>query len=191
MISIELQTETNPLIISDDITYVVSDGLREGRVNLYSAFLLNHECLRIKRFGYYQSAWNYNLSISGVVGIYMHFLCAQAFGTTNIADVAFRWLVDDLPMLKERREHYVINELLKGIEPIPSRKWLERLSEVRTNYDNLSDDYGPYHNEEFPFDYAAPEDSLLGKSNSGDFLNKRILSDIEKLLIEISISDWG
>ena len=108
-----------------------------------------------------------------------------------MADVVLKWLIEDLPMLNERRKHYIVDELLKGIEPIPSTKWLENLSEVRANYDNLSDDYGPYHNEDFPYDYAAPEDALLGKSNSGDFLNKHIMPDIEELLINIGISDWG
>lgn len=191
MILIELETEKNPLIISDNITYVISDGLREGSVNLYSAFLLNHECIRIKRFGYHQTAWNYSLSISGIVTIYMHYLCAHAFGTSKIADVVLRWLAEDLPMLKESRNHYIIDEMQKGIEPNPSKKWLEKLSEVRTNYDNLSDDHGPYHNEVFPFDYAAPEDVLLGDSNSGEFSDKQIILDIEELLINISISDWG
>ena len=191
MISVELDTEKNPLIISDNINYVVSDGLREGSFNLYSAFLLNHECIRIKRFGYYQTAWHYSLSISGGVAIYMHYLCARAFDSTKMANVVLQWLVEDLPMLKQNRKHYIIDELLKELEPIPSTKWLDILSETRNNYDNLSDDDGPYHNEVFPYDYAVPEAHLLGEPDRGDFFNKQIDSDIEELLINISISDWG
>ncbi|MFN5706684.1 MAG: hypothetical protein ACK48X_01390 [Planctomycetota bacterium] len=46
----------HPLIQADDLWLYVSDRLRSATVDLYSAFLVAHEALRIGRNGYLQAA---------------------------------------------------------------------------------------------------------------------------------------
>jgi hypothetical protein len=185
-----LDNELNPLIVSNKIKRFVSSGLKDGTLNLYSAYSLNLEAIRIKRLGYHQSAWNYHLPISGIIALYMHYLCSLAFEDSTVSEIVMTWLKEDMILLKENRRHYITDILKKNIEPIPSDKWLEKLSSVRLNYDSLSDDDGPYHNEEFPYHYASPEGALLKKKEREKF-QKRIVSPlVEDIIVSINLSKW-
>lgn len=170
MTSIDFENEINPLIISNKIGYYISDGLRDGSLNLYSAYLLNHEYIRVRRFGYIQNSWNYDLSISGIIAIFMHYLCSLVFEEDNISNAVASWLKEDILLLKENRSHYITDILKVNIDLIQTHGILEKLSGVRKNYDKLSDDNGPYHNEVFPFHYGSPEDALLKRHENKQFI---------------------
>ncbi len=82
----------HPLIQSDDLHFYISDRLRNGTLDLYSAFLLIYEALRIGRNGHLQPAWNHRLSIHGLLRIYMHCVTARAFRAEAMATVSEGWL---------------------------------------------------------------------------------------------------
>jgi len=191
MALINFNNESNPLIVSNKIRRFISAGLKDGTLNLYSAYMLNLEAIRIKRLGYHQAAWNYRLSISGIIALYMQYLCSLAYDDRQVAKTVMSWLKEDITLLKENRAHYITDSLKRNLEIIPSKSWLEKLSSVRLNYDELSDNDGPYHNEEFPFHYASPEDALLNKPESEKFTKEKIGPLVEELIVSINLSKWG
>ncbi len=65
---------------------------------------------------------------------------------------------------------------------------LEELLNVRKDYDQLSDDDGPYHNETFPYHFYSVEEILLSEGEKRKYLNNKTLSeDIEDLIIELNL----
>jgi len=160
--TVDLGHENNPLIVADEISIFISDGLREGAISLYSGFLLNQEELSLRRLGYRQAAWGHDFSLSGVLRLYMQYLFSLVAAETTVTRVLINWLQEDLPLLREDRDHYVKKHLVTVPVSGPTRELLEELSEIRSNYQKLSDDSGPFHNEVFPYDYCSPEDILLG-----------------------------
>jgi len=188
MLNIDLERERNPLIVADAIGYFISNELREKRISLYSAFLLHQDELRLRRLGYRQPAWHSRLSISGVLALYMQYLFGLAAGEANVARTVALWLEEDFPLLAEKRKHY-IREYLAQLPVIePSRDQLMELSRIRSKYEELSFDDGPYHTEVFPYDYYSPEDALLGHSTLSIEKGK-IEPEVEELMI--AISEWG
>ena len=121
----------------------------------------------------------------------MHYLCSLSFEEPHMANTVKLWLNEDILLLKENRNHYIINMLRKDIDIDPKQDWLKELSEVRHNYNNLSDDDGPYHVEVFPYHYVSPEDALLNQKDKMKFSRDRINSAVEELIVAISISNWG
>jgi hypothetical protein len=151
----------HPLIQADDLRFYLSDRMRSGDVDLYSAFLLAHEAIRIGRNAYLQSGWNCNLSIRGLLQLFMHCVTARAFHADGMARVAEDWFSNDISRLHERRSHFFADRLPVGTALITDRAFLQSLSEMRREYDSLNDDHGPFHVEVFPWHYAAPERELL------------------------------
>lgn len=188
MLTVDLDSESNPLIVADAITIFISDGLRNGTISLYSAFLLNHDVLRLRRLGYRQPAWQCRLSISGVLALYMQYLFGLAIGEAKVATVVSGWLGADVSLIAEKRDHYIREYLGRLPDIEPSREQLTELSRIRSEYPTLSDDDGPYHTEVFPYDYFSPEDVLLGRSSAG-VDKSRIEPDAESLML--AISSWG
>lgn len=188
MLTIDLDRESNPLIVADEINILVSYGLQNDSFSLYSAFLLNQDVLRLRRMGYRQPAWRCRLSISGVLALYMQYLFGLAVGETSVAGAVAGWLEQDFPLLGEKRDHYIREYLgrLSAIEP--SREQLSKLSRIRADYTTLSNDDGPYHTEVFPYEYFSPEDALLGRS-SAIVERGEIEPEVEELMIRLG--DWG
>lgn len=182
----------HPLIQSDDLLHYISDRLRDGKVNLYSAFLLSHEALRIGRNGYLQPAWNYNLSISGLLRIFMHCLTARAFRADRMATIAEDWLVNDASHLHEHRPHFFSDQLSDGSALTRNSAFLQSLSEMRGQYDSLDDDDGPFHVEVFPWHYAAPERELLIPNSQPEFRNTTpVDAEIEDLIVDLCAGQWA
>ncbi|MEP3479110.1 MAG: hypothetical protein ABJZ55_07685 [Fuerstiella sp.] len=182
----------HPLIQSDDLLHYIADRLRDGDVNLYSAFLLAHESLRIGRNGYLQPAWNYNLSISGMLRIYMHYLTARAFGADRMATVAEDWLVNDIPHLQEHRSHFFTDRLSDARALMTNGSFLQSLSVMRQKSDSLSDDDGPFHVEVFPWHYAAPEREILMPHSQAEFRNRTpVDSEVEDLIVDLCCGQWA
>ena len=188
MLTIDLDRESNPLIVADAIRFFISDGLRDESISLYSAFLLNQDELRLRRMGYRQPAWRSRLSLSGVLALYMQYLFGLAVGEADVTRTVASWLEEDIPLLGEKRKHYICGYLagLPAIEP--SREQLIELSKIRSRYEVLSDDDGPYHTEVFPYDYFSPEDVLLGRSPASVKAGT-IEPEVESLML--AISAWG
>lgn len=174
------------LIQADELSIYISGRLRDGGVNLYSAFLLEHEAVRIHRNGYLQSAWNHRLSISGLLRIYMNCLTARAFHADKMAAVAEDWFSDDISRLQKRRPHFFTDRLSEGRALITNGAFLQLLSEMRDRYDSLNDDEGPFHVEVFPWDYAAPERELLKPGSQPQFRQTSPIDpEIEDLIVEL------
>lgn len=188
MLTLDLEREENPLIVADEVGIFVSDALRDERISLHSAFLLNQDVLRIRRLAYRQPAWQYQLSLSGVLALFMQYLFGLAIEESNVTETVAAWLHEDLPYLGDKRGHYIRKYLNHLTAAKPSEEQLIELSEIRSQYATLADEDGPFHTEVFPYDYFSPEDALLGRSVA---LLKRgtIEPDVEELMLRISA--WG
>lgn len=182
----------HPLIQSDDLLFYISDRLRDEDINLYSAFLLAHEALRIFRYGYLQSAWTYKLSISGILKIFMHSLTARAFNADRIATITEDWLVNDAYLLCENRPHFLTDRFSDRQKLITDRAFLQSLSEMREQYDSANDELGPFHVEVFPWHYAAPERELLMPHSQPEFANNTHVDvETENLIAELCTGRWA
>ena len=181
----------HPLIQADELSIYISSRLRDGGVDLYSAFLLEHEARRIRRNGYLQPAWNHRLSISGLLQIYMLCLTASAFGADKMAAAAEDWFRDDISRLQEPRTHFFADRLSDGRALITDGAFLQLLSEMRDRYDSLNDDEGPFHVEVFPWDYAAPERELLKPGSQAQFRQTSPVDpEIGDLIVELCTEQW-
>lgn len=181
----------HPLIQADELQVYISSRLRDGSVDLYSAFLLQHEGLRIRRNGYLQPAWNYTLSISGLLQIYMICLTARAFGADRMTSVAEDWFSEDIALLQERRPHFFTDRLSVGRSLTTDGAFLQLLSDMRDRYQSLSDDDGPFHVEVFPWDYAAPERELLKPGSQPQFgQTSPVDPEIENLIVALCSEQW-
>ena len=184
----DLDCEKNPVIVADSIRQFISEGLHHEQLSLYSAFLLNQDELGLRRMGYRQVAWGYQLHLSGVLALFMQYLFGLSIGETRAVKGVAAWLEEDLPLLGNWRNHYIRKhlDLLQLTEP--SSECLAELSQIRSLYQQLSYDDGPYHTEVFPYDYYSPEDVLLGRSTSTIEKNE-IEPEVEELILKIS--QWG
>ena len=181
----------HPLIQADDLRFYISRRLKAGNLDLYSAFMLSHEATRIGRLGYLQSAWGHELSISGLLKIYMNGLTATAFGVNGIVDKSRDWFAHDMDLLAETRTHF-FTSAMRDIDVFDDTGFLTTLCKMRDNYNNLPDDDGPYHNEFFPWHYASPERHLLDPKSNSDFIVPKSLDpEIESLIIDLNIGKWG
>lgn len=182
----------HPLIQSDDLFHYISDRMRRGSLDLYSAFLLAHEAIRIKRNGYLQPAWKYKLSISGLLAIYVHCITARAFREDRIARTVSTWLNEDAAHLREHRSHFLTNQLRVGGTWRFDQEALSALSQMRKQYDSLDDDNGPFHVEVFPWHYAAPERELMMPGSEAAFQCARSIDpEIEGLIVDLCIRQWA
>lgn len=180
--------EVNPLIVADEINLRVSEWLRDQSISLYSAFLLNQDELRLRRDGYRQPGWRHELSLSGVLRLYMQYLFSVAVDEPGVASTLAGWLRKDAPLLAEHREHYLLKHLARLADSPPATEVLSEFSSIRARYETLPDDDGPFHNEVFPYDYCSPEDILLGRSNY-TIKKGTIEPKAEKLML--AVATWG
>lgn len=192
MTTLRPEISDHPLIQADDLHFYISDRLRDGSVDLYSAFLLAHEALRIGRNGYLEPAWNHNLSISGLLRVFMHSLTARAFGAAALATIAEDWFINDISHLHERRPHFFTDRLSEGPALITKREFLQSLFEMREHYDSLNDDDGPFHVEVFPWHHATPEGELLLPGSQPEFRRSgSVDAEVEDLIAELCAGKWA
>ena len=162
--------------------------MRNKRISLYSAFLLNQDELSLRRVGYRQPAWRHSLSLSGVLALYMQYLFSLAIGEHNVSRTVQVWLEKDVSLLKSKRAHYIKKYLAHLSSGEPPKDQLLEMSGIRSRYEHLSDDDGPYHTEVFPYDYYSPEDVLLGKSDAC-VERSGIEPEVEQLML--AVSSWS
>ena len=187
-----IATESNPSTQANEVRRAIVRGLRDTTLTLYEAYLLHCEAVRIDRIAYTQSAWGRQLSISGLLTIVMHAITAEAFGLHDAAGTYERWYVDDFPQLGEHRPHFLTAAYPGTTGWRNDQEFLRRLNATRNEYDNLSDDEGPYPIEVFPFHFAAPELVLIGERDDA-FLNfNRDVSDtVGDTIVEVATGQWG
>ena len=179
------------LIQADDVRHYLSRRLQNGDLDLYSAFLLSHEAIRIGRIGYLQSAWGHQLSISGLLGLYMHGLTATAFNVPGIISLARGWFESDMELLAENRQHF-FTDRMADLKLTRDTELLETLSGMRSRYDSLPDNAGPYHVEVFPWHYADPEREVLIPDSQSEFRVPDVLdSEVEDLIAELNVGQWA
>ena len=186
--------EEKPALQAASLDQYIADRLREGSIDLHSAFQLSHEAIRIGRFRYRQPAWGHSLYISGLYSIFMHCLTARALGCAEQTKIAEDWFVEDLPLLKEKRKHHFVDRLTQGRDLLYDPKFLQILAGMRRKYyeQSLKEDDGPYHVTVFPYDYVAPEQELLWPGTCSGFDRTIPLdSEVEAILVELLTGVWA
>lgn len=178
----------NPVYISDEVSHFVIDSLREKRINLYEAYMIYNEITRFRRLGYTQPAWNEDVRITTCLYLINQKLLAHIFNDILMEKQLEVWAVEAFNLNKEKRSHYIMDRFNDFLEANQNPELLIELSGVRSGYEQLDYNEGPYHNEAFPFEFFAPEDILLNKEAKDQCTNNKILSnDIEDLIVELTL----
>lgn len=176
----------NPSIKAMHLSIYLSNMLKEGRINIYEAYLLQGEIINYSREGYILPAWNGIVGISKCIEILNQRLLALAFKDEEYANVLKGFGHEALKLCKEKRTHYIMDNYDEYLNMNDeSVDWLQKLYHIRKNFVSSSFEEGPYHMEEFPYHYFEPEKMLLDKEELQNM--KRVSTDIESLLIELSI----
>ena len=183
--------EDNPSIQANKVRRFIVRGLRDESLTLFEAYQLHCEALRIDRIAYTQSAWDRQLSISGLLSIVMHAITARAFGLVDASISYQRWYVDDFRLLEERRTHFLTTAYPGSGGWLDDLDFLQRIHQTRIDYDRLSDDDGPFPNEVFPFHFASPELALLGQRIDAFQNSSRDVSDtVAEAIVELTTGRW-
>lgn len=184
----KVKEQKNPLLIANEISYFLSDALRQNRLNLYEAYLLNDEVIRFRRLGYTKPAWNGRVRITTCIDLLNQKLLADGFDEDISANKYYRWGLEVFNLNIEKRSHYIMDKYNEYLEAKGHKDLLTKLLEIRQNYDKLSFDEGPYHNESFPYHFYSPEEILLNEEERRKHLDKKNLNeDIEELIVQLSI----
>lgn len=181
----DVRNTDNPAIKAIRLSVHLSDMLRENKVNIYEAYLLQGEVISHRREGYILPAWGSTVQISDCIAILNQRLLALVFKDYKYADLLKDFGIEALHLCKEKRAHYIMDDYMEFINiNVGADSLLYKLYNARQNYNSLSDEEGPFHVEEFPYHYCEPEKILLGKGNLQSM--KSISGDIETLLIELN-----
>ena len=191
----DVRNTDNPTIKAIRLSVHLSDMLRENKINIYEAYLLQGEIISCRREGYMLPAWGSTVQcstvqcstvqISDCIAILNQRLLALVFKDYKYADLLKDFGIEALHLCKEKRAHYIMDDYMEFINiNAGADSLLYKLYNVRQNYNSLSDGEGPFHVEEFPYHYCEPEKILLGKEKLQSM--KSISGDIETLLIELN-----
>lgn len=186
----DVRNTDNPAIKAIRLSVHLSDMLRENKINIYEAYLLQGEIISFRREGYILPAWGSTVQcstvqISDCIAILNQRLLALVFKDYKYADLLKDFGIEALHLCKEKRAHYIMDDYMEFINiNAGADSLLYKLYNARQNYNSLSDEEGPFHVEEFPYHYCEPEKILLGKGNLQSM--KSISGDIVTLLIELN-----
>jgi hypothetical protein len=176
----------NPVVIADKISHFVIDSLRDDTISLYEAYVINSEAVRFKRLGYMQPAWNERVRITICLSLLNQKLLSHIFNENESAEKIKVWGVEAYKLNKEKRSHYIMDRYNLFLDANSNPLLLTEMLEIRKNYDKLSDDDGPYHNEVFPYHFYSPEEILLGNKDN-IVNNKNLKEEIEDLIVELNM----
>lgn len=183
-----VKSKKNPTMVSDDISDFVITSLREKKISLYEAYLINMEAVRFKRLGYTQPAWSEKVRISICLNLLNQKLLADVFNESVSAIKVKELAIEAYRLNKEKRLHFIMNKYNEFLDANVNVKLLQEMLNIRRNYDELSDDDGPYHNEVFPYHFYSPEEILLNEEEKRKYLNsKRLDEDVEELIVQLNI----
>lgn len=181
----EVKEEEHPAVKASKLKFYISDNLRNKKLNIYEAYLLQCEVISYTRDSYLMPAWNNKVQISTCLEILNQKLLALAFNDMNYVNLLKEWGIEALHLCGEKRTHYIMDKYDKFLNiNYDSKDLLLELLNIRKKYDLMSYDDGPYHVEVFPAHYFEPERILL----EGIDLSKEkfISKDTETILIELS-----
>jgi hypothetical protein len=181
----ELKSIDHPRLISVRISRFISDAMRDNIINLYEGYLLNWEVISYQRRSYIEAAWNGSVRISLCLALLNQRFLAQIFENNESATQLKLWGIEAMNLNKEKREHYIMDRFEEFLDAKDSPDLLKKLVDIRNEYRLLDFDNGPYHNEEFPYDYYAPEKILLEKDESCVKMTTHEI--IEDLIVELSL----
>lgn len=177
--------ESNPLIVANKLSYFLSDALREDKLNLYEAFMINWEEIRFRRIGYTKSAWNGKVRIATCLTILNQKLLANVFDEQIGAEELKVWGLEAYNFNDEKRTHYIMDRYNLFLDANDSPILLEELLKAREEYSERGNDNGPYHTEVFPYDFYKPEEILL-KKGQNEYI-KNLDESIEDLIVELNM----
>ena len=182
----DIKETENPILKADILSFHISDGLRNQKLNLYEAYLLQWEVLNNTRDGYILPAWNRKVQISTCLALLNQKLLAEAFRDDSCVRLLRQWGMEAFQLCSEKREHYIMdryNDFL-DINQDHGEDLLKDMLNVRNRYDEMSDSDGPYHIECFPYHYFAPEIILLEKTDLSR--EKTVSEEVETIVIELN-----
>lgn len=182
----DVRNTDSPVIKAIRLSIYLSDMLRENKINIYEAYLLQIEIINYRREGYTLPAWNDSVYISTCIEILNQRLLALVFKDDRYADFLKTIGMEAFHLCKTKRAHYIMDSYAEYLNiDENSIDLLQKLYDVREDFDSLSDEDGPYHVAEFPHHYYEPEKMLLDKVDLQNM--KSISTDMESLLIELNI----
>lgn len=182
----EVKNTDNPSIKAMSLSVHLSNMLRENRINIYEAYLLQAEIINYEREGYTLPAWNDTVQISTCIAILNQRLLALVFKDDKYAHSLREVGIEALHLCQEKRTHYIMDSYIEFMNiNDEADNLLHKLYNIRKKYKSLNYEKGPYHIEEFPYHYYEPEKMLLDKKDLQNM--KTVSADIETLLIELNI----
>lgn len=183
-----VKNEINPFIIASRVSRFIVDSLKKNKINIYEAFLLNFEVIRLNRLGYLQPAWNGRVRISLCIAILNQKLLSHVINESSMEEKLLIWGLEAYRINKEKRPHYILDRYTDFLEAHKLPELLEELLYIRCNCKKLDFDDGPYHMEEFPYGYCNFEGILLNQGPIEEFrINKNLSEDVEELIVELNL----
>lgn len=182
-----IKETNNPILKASILSAYISDGMRNQKLGLYEAYLLQWEVINDTRQWYVLPAWSGTVQISTCLALLNQKLLAHIFRDSSCIQLLRQWGMEAFGLCAERRAHYIMDRYHDYLE-IDHRQneyLLEEMLHVRKNYDTMSFEDGPYHVDIFPYHYFEPEKILLEKTDlSGEM---SVSEDVETILMEVNI----
>jgi len=183
-----IKNKNNPSIIADQISSFIINSFRAEKISLYEAYIVNMEAIKFKRSAYIQPAWNERVRISMCLTLLNQKLLAHIFDDNLVALKVKELAMEAFNLNREKRTHFIMDKYSAFLEANTNCQLLREMLNMRRNYERLSDDEGPFHNETFPYNFYSPEEILLNEDEKRKYLSCKTLSeDIEELIVELSI----
>lgn len=179
----ELKLQISPGGIEICLGKYIADGLREGQLSLYEAFLLQAEALGFLNMAYTQAAWNRKVGISILLKILNMKMLSVLFQDKSGANVWTECGIDAYKRNQEVRPHYIVDEYLTYLKAEDKPVYLQRLLKVRQQK-KRSFNKGPYHDEVFPYSECNYEELLLNNKRFPSE-EKQISEIVENFLVEL------
>ncbi|MDE7271825.1 MAG: hypothetical protein K2N95_02020 [Lachnospiraceae bacterium] len=183
----KIKETSNPILKASSLSFYISDGLRNQKLGLYEAYLLQWEVINNTREWYMLPAWSGKVQISTCIALLNQKLLAHAFRDSNCISLLRQWGMEASEVCAERRSHYIMDRYpdYLDIDREQNEHLLKEMLNVRQKYDTLSYDDGPYHVEIFPYHYFAPEEILLEKMDMSSQMS--VTEEVETILMELNI----
>jgi hypothetical protein len=180
-----LKNIDHPSLMATGISGFIVNAMRNGIINIYEGYLLNWEVVSYQRRSYLERGWKEGVRISICLAILNQRFLAQIFGNNEGAAQLKLWGLEAINLYKSKRAHYILDRYEEFLDAKDAPDLLKVLLDVRNNYQTLDFDKGPYHNEEFPYDFYVPEKILL--ENGQDYGKMIVNGIIEDLIVELNL----
>jgi hypothetical protein len=144
--------------------------------------------MKIKRLAYTQPIWRDTSDIDTCLKWLNLKLLAHIFNENETAMKLKAYALEAYKLNGETRTHYIVNKYTEYLEANTNVPLLQEMLKIRKNYNKLSFDFGPYHNEDFPWDHYSPEEILLDENKRKAYENdKSIQEDLEELFVYLFV----